>query len=110
MVAMDTMVNFSFPASSLAFIVLFSVLIRETSASKPFDATKVELTFNVVIIGTIISVAVCYLVWPTRSTKKLKYVFFFVSRSMIEYDVFLTNQSLYEDLISMPPWNPFAYC
>lgn len=63
-----------YTASSLAFIILFSVLIRETSASKPFDSTKVQLTFNVVIIGTIISVAVCYLVWPTRSTKKLKYV------------------------------------
>ncbi|KAI8142257.1 Fusaric acid resistance protein-like-domain-containing protein [Fennellomyces sp. T-0311] len=59
-------------ASSLAFIILFSVLVRETSSNMEFDTTKIEQIFFIVLIGTVISIAVCYLIWPIRSSKKLK--------------------------------------
>ncbi|KAI9311285.1 hypothetical protein BX666DRAFT_2032292 [Dichotomocladium elegans] len=59
-------------ASSLAFIILFSVLVRETSASAPFSSKKVEQTFLIVLTGTAISIAVCIFIWPARSAAKLK--------------------------------------
>ncbi|KAI9497668.1 Fusaric acid resistance protein-like-domain-containing protein [Zychaea mexicana] len=59
-------------ASSLAFIIIFCVLVRETSSNPQFNTTKIEQTFFIVIIGTAISVAVCVLIWPVRSIKKLK--------------------------------------
>ena len=61
-------------ASSLAFIILFSVIVRESSYSMEFDTDKIEKTFFIVIIGTAISVAVSVLIWPVRSIKKLKHV------------------------------------
>ncbi|KAI9272770.1 Fusaric acid resistance protein-like-domain-containing protein [Phascolomyces articulosus] len=59
-------------ASSLAFIILFSVIVRESSYNMEFDTTKIEQIFSIVMIGTAISVAVCVLIWPVRSIKKLK--------------------------------------
>ncbi|KAG2224607.1 hypothetical protein INT45_003747 [Circinella minor] len=59
-------------ASSLAFIILFSVIVRESSYNMEFDTDKIEKTFFIVIIGTAISVAVSVLIWPVRSIKKLK--------------------------------------
>ena len=63
-------------ASSLAFIILFSVIVRESSYSMKFDTDKIEKTFFIVIIGTAISIAVSVLIWPVRSIKKLKYVIY----------------------------------
>ncbi|KAI8376126.1 Fusaric acid resistance protein-like-domain-containing protein [Radiomyces spectabilis] len=60
-------------ASSLAFLILFSILVREGSWNRSeFDTTKIEATFALVAIGTVISVAVCLLVWPISATQKLK--------------------------------------
>ncbi|KAF7732052.1 hypothetical protein EC973_007157 [Apophysomyces ossiformis] len=58
--------------SGLAFIVLFSILVKQGSSAEELDTTKIRETFTIVAIGTAISVAVCLLVWPMTATKKLK--------------------------------------
>lgn len=62
-------------ASGLAFIILFTVIVREGSGNEAeFDLDIITETFSIVGIGTIISVAICVLVWPMTATKKLRYV------------------------------------
>ncbi|KAG0164203.1 hypothetical protein DFQ30_010299 [Apophysomyces sp. BC1015] len=58
--------------SGLAFIVLFSILVKQGSSAEELDTGKIRDTFTIVAIGTAISVAVCLLVWPMTATKKLK--------------------------------------
>ncbi|KAI7848907.1 Fusaric acid resistance protein-like-domain-containing protein [Circinella umbellata] len=63
-------------ASALAFIIILSTLIREPSPDRiqllydPFFV--IRQLFVLVAIGTIISVAVCLLLWPVTATNKLK--------------------------------------
>ena len=63
-------------ASALAFIIVLSTLIREPSPDRlhlrydPFFV--IQQLFVLVAIGTIISVAVCLILWPVTATKKLK--------------------------------------
>ncbi|KAI9259639.1 Fusaric acid resistance protein-like-domain-containing protein [Phascolomyces articulosus] len=63
-------------ASALAFIIILSTLVREPSPDRihlrydPFFV--IRQLFVLVAIGTIISVAVCLLLWPVTATKKLK--------------------------------------
>lgn len=62
-------------ASGLAFIILFTVIVREGSGNEAeFDLDIITETFAVVAIGTIISVAICVLIWPMTATKKLRFV------------------------------------
>ncbi|KAG0173920.1 hypothetical protein DFQ30_006552 [Apophysomyces sp. BC1015] len=60
-------------ASSLCFIIIFLIVVREGSANRgDFDTTRIEQITSAVAIGTIITVACCGLFWPVSATKKLK--------------------------------------
>ncbi|KAF7728169.1 hypothetical protein EC973_006563 [Apophysomyces ossiformis] len=60
-------------ASSLCFIIIFLIVVREGSANRgDFDTTRIEQITSAVAIGTVITVACCGLFWPTSATKKLK--------------------------------------
>lgn len=60
-------------ASGLAFIILFTVIVREGSGNEAeFDFDIITDTFFVVAFGTIISVAICIFVWPMTATQKLR--------------------------------------
>lgn len=62
-------------ASALAFIVILSTLVREASPDRSdYSFALIQHLFVLVAIGTIISVAVCLVLWPETATKKLKYV------------------------------------
>ncbi|CAO3595079.1 unnamed protein product [Absidia cylindrospora] len=58
-------------ASSLAFIILFPILLREhTLDESQYSRQKIQDTVSIVAIGTAISAAVCFFVWPQTATKK----------------------------------------
>ncbi|KAI9493379.1 Fusaric acid resistance protein-like-domain-containing protein [Zychaea mexicana] len=63
-------------ASALAFIIILSTLVREPSPDRIHflynPIIVIRQLFVLVAIGTIISVAVCLLLWPVTATKKLK--------------------------------------
>ncbi|CAO3609468.1 unnamed protein product [Mucor hiemalis] len=60
-------------ASGLAFIILFTVIVKQGSGNEAeFDFKIITETFGIVAIGTIISVAVCVLIWPMSASKKLR--------------------------------------
>ncbi|KAI9480671.1 MAG: hypothetical protein EXX96DRAFT_521939 [Benjaminiella poitrasii] len=60
-------------ASGLAFIILFSVIVRQGSGNEAdFDFDIIRDTFAIVAIGTAISVAVCILIWPMTAAGKLR--------------------------------------
>ncbi|GAN07622.1 conserved hypothetical protein [Mucor ambiguus] len=60
-------------ASGLAFIILFTVIVREGSGNEAeFDFDIITDTFSTVAFGTIISVAICIFVWPMTATQKLR--------------------------------------
>ncbi|KAI8047969.1 Fusaric acid resistance protein-like-domain-containing protein [Gilbertella persicaria] len=60
-------------ASGLAFIILFTVIVRQGSGDET-ELTKdiITETFSIVAIGTAISVAVCIFIWPMTASQKLK--------------------------------------
>ncbi|KAI8082708.1 Fusaric acid resistance protein-like-domain-containing protein [Halteromyces radiatus] len=58
-------------ASSLAFIILFPILVREhTLDESEYSRQKIQDTFAIVAIGTAISSAVCFFIWPQTATEK----------------------------------------
>lgn len=60
-------------ASSLAFITIFVIVVREGSANVgDFDTTRIEQITTSVATGTLITVACCVLFWPVSAAKKLK--------------------------------------
>ncbi|KAI8887415.1 hypothetical protein K501DRAFT_242578 [Backusella circina FSU 941] len=60
-------------ASGLAFIIIFTVTIRQGSfIENEFDISIIGETFGIVAIGTIISLAVCIFIWPMTASKKLR--------------------------------------
>ncbi|KAJ8663220.1 hypothetical protein O0I10_001397 [Lichtheimia ornata] len=60
-------------ASALAFIIILSTLVREASPDRnDYSFTLIQHLFVLVAIGTIISIAVCLVLWPETATKKLK--------------------------------------
>ncbi|OAD76278.1 hypothetical protein PHYBLDRAFT_186217 [Phycomyces blakesleeanus NRRL 1555(-)] len=60
-------------AVSLAFMVICPVLVREGSTdTAEFNAARIQDTVRVVIVGTMISVFVCFFVWPMTATSKLR--------------------------------------
>ena len=60
-------------ASSLCFIIIFIVVVREGSANRgDFDTTRIEEISSAVAIGTIITVLCCIIFWPVSAVGKLK--------------------------------------
>ncbi|KAI8080547.1 Fusaric acid resistance protein-like-domain-containing protein [Thamnidium elegans] len=60
-------------ASGLAFIIIFTVIIRQGSGYQyELDFDVITETFSIVAIGTAISVLVCIFVWPMSASKKLR--------------------------------------
>ncbi|KAI8581066.1 hypothetical protein K450DRAFT_234472 [Umbelopsis ramanniana AG] len=60
-------------ASSLCFIIIFIILVREGSANEgDFDTLKIQQYTSAVATGTVITLATCFLVWPISAAKKLK--------------------------------------
>ncbi|KAI8081545.1 Fusaric acid resistance protein-like-domain-containing protein [Halteromyces radiatus] len=59
-------------ASSLCFIIIFIIVVREGSANLgDFDTTRIEQITSAVATGTLITVTSCILFWPVSATKKL---------------------------------------
>lgn len=62
-------------ASSLCFIIIFIIVVREGSANKgDFDTTRIEQITFAVATGTLITVSCCILFWPVSASKKLRQV------------------------------------
>ncbi|KAK6201332.1 Fusaric acid resistance protein-like-domain-containing protein [Scheffersomyces amazonensis] len=60
-------------ACSLASISLVTCIVKEGSMNASvIPIQRLEATFQVVVIGCIISVAICYLVWPKSSIRALR--------------------------------------
>ncbi|KAI8979071.1 Fusaric acid resistance protein-like-domain-containing protein [Mycotypha africana] len=60
-------------ASSLCFIILFIIVVREGSANKgEFNTTRIQQIVSAVATGTLITILCCVLFWPTSASKKLK--------------------------------------
>ncbi|KAG1448529.1 hypothetical protein G6F56_008915 [Rhizopus delemar] len=60
-------------ASSLCFIIIFIIVVREGSANKgDFDTTRIEQITFAVATGTLITVSCCILFWPISASKKLR--------------------------------------
>ncbi|KAI8367928.1 Fusaric acid resistance protein-like-domain-containing protein [Choanephora cucurbitarum] len=60
-------------ASGLACIILIIVIVRQGSGNEAeFNLDIIIETFVIVAIGSLISFAVCVLVWPMTASKKLK--------------------------------------
>ncbi|KAI7903752.1 uncharacterized protein BX663DRAFT_471797 [Cokeromyces recurvatus] len=60
-------------ASGLAFMILFSVIVRQGSGNEAeFSFDIIRDTFAIVAIGSAITVAVCVLIWPMTAAEKLK--------------------------------------
>ncbi|CAO3590642.1 unnamed protein product [Absidia cylindrospora] len=60
-------------ASSLCFIIIFIVVVREGSANRgDFDPTRIQQITSAVATGTLVTVTSCILFWPTSATKKLQ--------------------------------------
>ncbi|KAI9271970.1 Fusaric acid resistance protein-like-domain-containing protein [Sporodiniella umbellata] len=74
-------------ASSLCFITIFIVVVREGSVNKgDFDTTRIEQITSAVATGTLITVACCILFWPSSAASKLKKD---VNASLASYRVLL---------------------
>ncbi|KAG2175599.1 hypothetical protein INT43_001246 [Umbelopsis isabellina] len=59
-------------ASSLCFIIIFIILVKEGSANEgDFDTQRIQEYTTAVATGTVITLAVCFLVWPISAAKKL---------------------------------------
>lgn len=60
-------------ASSLCFIIIFIIVVREGSANRgDFDTTRIEQITSAVATGTVITVSSCILFWPSSAARKLK--------------------------------------
>ncbi|EPB82598.1 hypothetical protein HMPREF1544_10682 [Mucor circinelloides 1006PhL] len=60
-------------ASSLCFIIIFIIVVREGSANRgDFDTTRIEQITSAVATGTLVTVSCCILFWPVSASKKLK--------------------------------------
>ncbi|KAI9306638.1 Fusaric acid resistance protein-like-domain-containing protein [Cunninghamella echinulata] len=60
-------------ASSLCFIIIFIIVVREGSANKgDFDITRLMQITTAIAIGTLVTVASCIIFWPSSATKKLQ--------------------------------------
>ncbi|KAI7901238.1 Fusaric acid resistance protein-like-domain-containing protein [Cokeromyces recurvatus] len=60
-------------ASSLCFITIFIIVVREGSVNRgDFDTTRIEQITTAVATGTFITVACCILFWPKSAAKKLR--------------------------------------
>ncbi|CAO3595551.1 unnamed protein product [Absidia cylindrospora] len=60
-------------ASSLCFIIIFIIVVREGSANRgDFDTTRIEQITSAVATGTLITVTSCVLFWPVSAAKKLR--------------------------------------
>ncbi|KAG2201966.1 hypothetical protein INT47_000505, partial [Mucor saturninus] len=60
-------------ASSLCFIIIFIIVVREGSANRgDFDTTRIQQITTAVATGTLITVSCCVLFWPISASKKLK--------------------------------------
>ncbi|KAI8355698.1 Fusaric acid resistance protein-like-domain-containing protein [Blakeslea trispora] len=60
-------------ASSLCFIIIFIIVVREGSVNRgDFDTTRIEQITTAVATGTLITVACCVIFWPVSAAKKLK--------------------------------------
>ncbi|KAI9269284.1 Fusaric acid resistance protein-like-domain-containing protein [Phascolomyces articulosus] len=60
-------------ASSLCFIIIFIIVVREGSANRgDFDITRIQEITSAVATGTIITVLCCILFWPESAVTKLK--------------------------------------
>ncbi|GAN06647.1 conserved hypothetical protein [Mucor ambiguus] len=60
-------------ASSLCFITIFIIVVREGSVNRgDFDTTRIEQITTAVATGTLITVACCVIFWPVSAAKKLK--------------------------------------
>ncbi|CAO3651153.1 unnamed protein product [Mucor fragilis] len=60
-------------ASSLCFITIFVIVVREGSVNRgDFDTTRIEQITTAVATGTLITVACCVIFWPVSAAKKLK--------------------------------------
>ncbi|KAI8975478.1 Fusaric acid resistance protein-like-domain-containing protein [Mycotypha africana] len=60
-------------ASSLCFITIFIIVVREGSVNRgDFDTTRIQQITTAVAMGTVITVASCILFWPVSAAKKLK--------------------------------------
>ncbi|KAI8367685.1 Fusaric acid resistance protein-like-domain-containing protein [Radiomyces spectabilis] len=59
-------------ASSLCFIIIFIIVVREGSANRgDFDATRIQQITSAVATGTLITLACCVVFWPVSACKKL---------------------------------------
>ncbi|KAI7873761.1 hypothetical protein K492DRAFT_211962 [Lichtheimia hyalospora FSU 10163] len=59
-------------ASSLCFIIIFIIVVREGSANHgDFDTTRIEQIVSAVATGTVITVSCCIIFWPYSAAKKL---------------------------------------
>lgn len=62
-----------YAASSLCFIIMFVILVREGSTTMgDFDTIRIQQMALSVVVGTVITVLVCVLVWPSMAGRKLK--------------------------------------
>ncbi|KAI8074104.1 Fusaric acid resistance protein-like-domain-containing protein [Gongronella butleri] len=60
-------------ASSLCFIIIFIIVVKEGSVNQgAFDTTRIEQITSVVAIGTLVTVTCCIVFWPTSATTKLQ--------------------------------------
>ncbi|KAI8647098.1 Fusaric acid resistance protein-like-domain-containing protein [Parasitella parasitica] len=60
-------------ASSLCFITIFIIIVREGSFNRgDFDTTRIQQITTAVATGTLITVACCVIFWPISAAKKLK--------------------------------------
>ncbi|KAI8096622.1 Fusaric acid resistance protein-like-domain-containing protein [Halteromyces radiatus] len=60
-------------ASSLCFIIIFIVVVREGSANRgDFDTTRIQQITSAVATGTLVTITSCIVFWPTSATKKLQ--------------------------------------
>ncbi|KAG2191988.1 hypothetical protein INT47_000780 [Mucor saturninus] len=60
-------------ASGLAFIILFTVIVRQGSGTETeFDFDIITETFSIVAIGSAISAIVCIFIWPMSASQKLR--------------------------------------
>lgn len=60
-------------ASSLCFIIIFIIVVREGSANHgDFDTTRIQQITSAVATGTLVTVSCCILFWPVSASKKLK--------------------------------------
>ncbi|KAI9476242.1 MAG: Fusaric acid resistance protein-like-domain-containing protein [Benjaminiella poitrasii] len=60
-------------ASSLCFITIFIIVVREGSVNRgDFDTTRIQQITTAVATGTLITIACCVVFWPKSAAKKLR--------------------------------------